>query len=127
MWDQRRTKVQRSNLTRDQRTVLKELRGLEDEVFLPVDKGNVTVVMRRCDYDGKMEEMLGTGTYGKLRGDPTATQEDRLSCKFKGLEKNGETTSALYNKLRQEANPLGFMACPRFTSLMPHSDPLFHA
>ena len=27
-------------LTRDQRTVLKELRGLEDEVILPADKGD---------------------------------------------------------------------------------------
>ena len=46
-------KVPRSNLTKDQRTVLKELRGLEDEVILPADKGNATVMMRRCDYDGR--------------------------------------------------------------------------
>ena len=46
--------------------------------------------------DGRME-MLGTG---KLRGDPTATQENRLSHKLKGLEKNGEITSVLYNRLR---------------------------
>ena len=71
--------VQRSNLTRDQRTVLKELRGLENDVF-PVDKANVTMVIRRCDYDGKMEEMLETGTYGKLKRYPTAIQENRLSC-----------------------------------------------
>ena len=44
--------------------------------------------------------MLGTGTYRKLRGDPTATQENRLTRKLKGLEKNGEITNALYNKLR---------------------------
>ena len=69
-------------------------------MILPADKGNATVMMRRCDYDGKMEEMLGTGTYGKLKGDPTATQDNRLSRKLKGLEKNGEITSALYNKLR---------------------------
>ena len=96
----RRAKVPRSNLTREQRTALKELKGLKDEVILSADKGNATVMMRRCDYDGKMEEMLGTGTYGKLRGDPTATQENRLSRKLKGLEKNGEITSGLYNRLR---------------------------
>ena len=73
----------RSNLTKDQRTALKELKGLKDEVILPVSKGNATVMMRRCGYDGKMEEMLGTGTYAKLRGDPTATQENRLSRKLK--------------------------------------------
>ena len=66
----RHAKMLRSNLTRDQRTALKQLRGVEDEVILQADKGNVTVVMR-CDYNGKMEEMLGTGTYGKLRGNHT--------------------------------------------------------
>ena len=29
---------------------LKELRSLEDEVILPADKGNATVVMKRSDY-----------------------------------------------------------------------------
>ena len=57
-------------------------------MILPAGMGSTTVMMR-CGYDGKMDEMLGTGTYGKLRGDPTATQENRLSRKLKGLEKNG--------------------------------------
>ena len=39
-------------------------------------KENTTVMTRRRDYDRKIEEMLGTGIYGKLRGDPTATQEN---------------------------------------------------
>ena len=41
---------------KDQRTVLKELRGLEDEVILPADKGNATVMMKRCAYGGTMAE-----------------------------------------------------------------------
>ena len=103
-------------MTRDQRTVLKELRGVEDEVILPADKGNATPMMRRCNCDGKME-MLGTGSYGKLRGDPTVTQENRLSRKLKRLEKNGEITNALCNKLRPiGSQPPGFMACPRSTN-----------
>ena len=48
-------KVPRNNLTKDQRTALKELRGL-----------NSTSRQGECDHDD--EEMLGTGTYGKLRG-----------------------------------------------------------
>ena len=63
----RHAKVPRTNLTKDQRTVLKELKVLKDEVILPADKGNATAMMKRCDYDGKREEMLGTGNYGKLR------------------------------------------------------------
>ena len=87
----RHAKVPRSNLTKEQRTALKELTGLEDEMILPADKGNATMMMR-CWEQGP--------TGGKLRGDPTATQENRLSHKLKGLEKNGEITNALYNKLR---------------------------
>ena len=71
-----------SNLTKDQRTVLKELKGLKDEMILPADKENTTVMMR-CGHDRKME-MLETDTYEKLRGDTTA--ENRLSQKLKGLK-----------------------------------------
>ena len=89
--------------------MLKELRGPEDEVILPVDKGNMPI-MTRCDYNGKVE-MMGMGTYGKLRGDPTATQENRLSRKLKGLEKDGEITSALYNRLRPEGSQVYRIPC----------------
>ena len=71
-------------------------KAVVDEVILPADKGNVTMMMRRCDYDGKMEEMLETGTYRKLRGDPTATQENRLSRK---LKENGEISSPLSSSI----------------------------
>ena len=50
----------RSNTTKDQRIALMELRELEEEVILPADKGNITVMMR-CGHDGKMEEMLMLG------------------------------------------------------------------
>ena len=72
----------RSNLTKAQRIALKELRELEEQVILLVDKGNTTVMMR-CGYDRKME-VLDTSTYGKLRDDPTVTQENSWSCKLKG-------------------------------------------
>ena len=39
MWDPEHAKVPKSNLTKEQRTALKELWGLEDEVILPADKG----------------------------------------------------------------------------------------
>ena len=57
----------RSNLTKAQRIALKELRGLEEQVILLVDKGNTTVMMR-CGCDRKIE-ILDTSTCGKLRGD----------------------------------------------------------
>ena len=67
-------------LEKDHRRALKELRDLEDEVILPTDKGNATVVMKRSDYDEKTRGMLDdTTTYRKLRKDPTATQDTQNS------------------------------------------------
>ena len=50
----RRAKPPKDNLTKEQRKALKELKDLEDEVILPADKGNATVVMRRKDYSTKI-------------------------------------------------------------------------
>ncbi len=45
-------------MKKEHRKALKELRNLEDEVILPADKGNATVVMKRSDYDERMRGML---------------------------------------------------------------------
>ena len=42
------------------------------------DKLNVAMVIGMCDYDEKMEEMLETGTYRKLKEDSTATPGEWL-------------------------------------------------
>ena len=68
------------------------LRYLEDKVILPPDKGNITVVMKRSDYNEKMRGMLDdTTTYRKLWKDPTATQEARIVHKLLQLH-NREIT-----------------------------------
>ena len=59
----RHAKPPNDNLTKEQRKTMKELKDLEDEVILPVDKGNATVVMRREDYSTKMKGMLETSSY----------------------------------------------------------------
>ena len=96
----RHAKPPKDNLTKEQRKALKELRSLEDEVILPADKGNATVRITREDYDRKMRGMLDTATYKRLKKDPTATQEGKLSQRLKGLEKDGEITGQLYHQLR---------------------------
>ena len=68
----RHAKLPKDNLTKDQRKVLKELRSLEDEVILPSDKGNATVMMTRENYNTKLRGMLETGTYRQLKKDLTA-------------------------------------------------------
>ena len=39
---------------KDHRRASKELRDLEDEVILPANEGNATVVMKRSNYDENM-------------------------------------------------------------------------
>ena len=59
----RHVRKPKDNLTKGQREALKELRGMKDKVFLPADKGNATVVMRKEDYKAKMRELIESTTY----------------------------------------------------------------
>ena len=81
--------------------VLKEMRSWKDEVILPADKWNATVVMERRDYDRKVRELLeDTSTYRKVPKDPTPTQESKISRKLRSLHNGKEITAKLYNRLR---------------------------
>ena len=73
-------------MTKEQKT-LQELGSLEDEVNLPVDKGNATVMMRREDYDTKMRGIQDTAIYRRLEKHPTATAGEQAESKN---ERNGE-------------------------------------
>lgn len=64
-------------MTRDQRKVLKDLK---DEVVLPMDKENATIVLRQVEKN------------------PTTTQENRLSHTLKVLEKCREIPEMLYRR-----------------------------
>ena len=65
----RKAKLPKSNLTKVQRGVMKDLRAMDDVIILPADKGNATVVMSREEYDRKIMALLDTPTSGKLRPD----------------------------------------------------------
>ena len=67
---------------------LKEMKGWDDEVILPADKGNATVMMERGDYEGKVRELLNdTSTYRRLPKDPTQAQETKISRMLRELHK----------------------------------------
>ena len=93
----RSSKLPKDNITRSQRAALKEMRKWEDDVILPANKGNATVVMEREDYDRKVRELLSDATtYRKLPRDPTQAQEAKLSRKLKALEKGKEICGQVY-------------------------------
>ena len=95
----RHAKPPKDNLTKEQKA-LKELRSLEDEVILPADKGNATVMMTRENYDTKLKGMLETATYWQLKKDLTAAQERGLTSRLGKLKKEGEISESLYRWFR---------------------------
>ena len=97
----RSSKLPKDNITKEHRTALKEMKAWKEEVILPADKGNATVIMKKEDYNGKLQELLSDpATYRKLNKDPTSTQEAKVSRVLKKLEKNNELPTNLYNRLR---------------------------
>ena len=100
LWNPKESQVPKDNLTSKQRMALKELRALEDQVILPADKGNATVIMTKEDYDAKLRGMLDISTYKRLKRDPTATQESKLTHKLNSLERSGDIPTRLYHELR---------------------------
>ena len=120
------SKLLKDNITKEHRGALREIKGWKDEVILPADKGNATVVMKRSDYDEKMEQLLqDLTTYRRLPKDPTPTEESHLSHKLKSLEKCGEISSKLYQKLRPTGSqPPRIYACQRSINQRSPSDQL---
>ena len=71
----RRAKLPKSNLHTKELKALKEIRQDHSIHILKADKGNATVILDRTDYHQKVQEMLTTPTYRKLKNDPTASTE----------------------------------------------------
>jgi hypothetical protein len=68
-----------SNLTKDKREALKELKNNPDITIMPADKGRVTVFVPPMDYKNKMAAILkDTATYRKLTGDPTQKTQKHI-------------------------------------------------
>ena len=117
------------NTTKEERTAIKQLRTNTSIHILQADKGNATVIMDKTNYDNKIQELLNTGTYAKLRKDPTQTIERRLNQKLLALHKKDsilQTTfiiSHLPNPVRTTHDPQAHNTTPanrlhkRFTHL----------
>ena len=59
----RRTKPPQSNLSKEEKKALKELREVQDRMVLTADRGVALVVMDRKEYQNKVEGLLATLAY----------------------------------------------------------------
>ena len=69
----RRARLPRSNLSKNQKDAVQNLRTDKSIHILKADKGNTTVLLNRTDYDKKILALLSTPTYKELKRDPTAS------------------------------------------------------
>ncbi|KAM7297236.1 uncharacterized protein ISCGN_022389 [Ixodes scapularis] len=70
---------QQPNLPREEIAALRELRGDTNIVILPADKGNSTVVLDRDAYENKIQNLLDSSAYEKIRKDPTSQVQTKLN------------------------------------------------
>ena len=91
-----------SNLTPDeQRALLKRLKTDQNIVILPADKGQVTVVIDKTDYNNKMDSLVNNKqTYEVLKRDPTPALRRKLNNKLFTLKKTEKIDFRCYNRLR---------------------------
>ena len=59
--------------------------------------------MDKTNHDNKIQELLNTGTYAKLRKDPTPAIERRLNQKLLALHEKDILSKPLYFKLRSSS------------------------
>ncbi|XP_028412199.1 uncharacterized protein LOC114535023 [Dendronephthya gigantea] len=85
----RRTTLPKSNLSKEQKDAVRNLRADKSIHILKADKGNATVLLNRAEYESKIHALLETPTYKELKRDPTANIERKVCSKLSELRKSG--------------------------------------
>jgi len=65
-------KLPKSNITKEERAALRDLKSDDSILILPADKGRATVILNKQTYLDKSQELLNDGnTYERLSKDPS--------------------------------------------------------
>ena len=69
-------------------------------MILPADKGKVTVIMNKSEYEEMCEQLLkDEKTYIKLKGDPTRKYKTELGNVLKDFKDSKKIAPVLHKKL----------------------------
>ncbi|XP_064482883.1 uncharacterized protein LOC135395719 [Ornithodoros turicata] len=89
-----------SNLSKQERSALRDLRSDQSVIVLPADKAKGTVILDTEDYRTKMQEILDDAAlFVPLTHDPTAKAERSLVDHLRELKKKGHLDDATYRRL----------------------------
>ena len=97
------------NITPEEREALRGLRGKEDVVIVPADKGNATVLMDRDEYVRKALTIIEHKPFEVVRRCPARQIETTLNKFLWRLFQERRITKPLYDRLHASECPL-----PRF-------------
>ena len=89
-----------NNLSYDERQAINRLKNDDTIVIAKADKGNVTVVLDKVDYDSKIEEHLNDeATYKKLNRNTTQSLKNKINSTLKKLKDKDSFDRETYQTL----------------------------
>ena len=105
-------------MSQGERQAMKKLKENDSVLVLPADKGNVTVVMNKIDYNEQVSSMLqDTKTYLPVtdkRRNPVSSTTNLLQRKLGELKKLGNLTEKEYFKIKpSDPVPAAFYGLPK--------------
>ena len=89
----------RSNITREERKAIDELRRDNTKIILTADKGVSMVVMDRDEYHQKVEALLQESAYWPIPNDPTNKYKTKLTALLKSIKTEGGINESTYKRL----------------------------
>ena len=108
----KKTKPPTSNISKEERRALCELRKEKELIILPADKGKATVIMNASTYEDKVNTMLSAKkTYEQLKKDPTPVYKRKLIAILTRYKSEGKITEAQYRHLYPTSENIPRMYC----------------
>ena len=95
----RKAQVPKSNVTKQERLGLAQLKRDKDRVILTTDKGVAMVVMDREEYVTKAQEFLSQLAYRLLPRDPTNEIKAQLITKLRKIKKENNLEEGMYKAM----------------------------
>ncbi|XP_072022972.1 uncharacterized protein [Amphiura filiformis] len=93
-------KIPKSNISKDERQALKQLKKDKSILIMGADKGRSTVVTATDEYEEKVNTLLSDKkTYEKLKGDPTGSYKRKLVGILQRLKKEEKIDDGQYKLL----------------------------
>ena len=93
-------KVPESNISKDERAALRDLRSDDSIIITPADKGRATVILNTTTYKEKANDLLSDkNTYSEIKKDPTNKYKTKLVDKLKNLRDEGVIDQLCYRQL----------------------------